>query len=345
MFNYNDLRVILPKRGMVMMGNQHKLLDEKAKFELEQRIAMDAQPALQTTNNASILAYYTTFIDPRIVEYLFAPLEAVNVAGSERKMGTWLDDLIAFNVVEWTGQVSSYGDYSEAGTSGANANYPQRQPYIYQTMTSWGVREIERAGLQKLDWLAQKSEASIWTLNNFQNNSYFFGVAGLRNYGLLNDPNLPAPIAPSGSGSAALWSNKTALQIYNDILSIVTDLLTRGKGLVNKNTPMTMAFSSYADGEMGKTNDYGFSVTDLVKKNFPNMKIVVAPQMSTVAGELVRIKADNVRNQPTEECSFNEKLRAFPIITLSSSYKQKKAQGTNGAVIYRPGFVSSMLGV
>lgn len=108
-----------------------------------------------------------------------------------------------FPVVESTGQVSSYGDYNNNGQVNANVNWVARESYLYQTITQWGELELDRYGEGRIAWAQQLNTASALTLNKFQNKSYFFGVAGLKNYGILNDPNLPASITPAQRVPAA----------------------------------------------------------------------------------------------------------------------------------------------
>lgn len=72
--------------------------------------------------------------------------------------------------------------------SDANVNYPSRQPYHYQTLIRVGERELAIAGAARLDWSSRKQISAALTLNKFQNKSYIFGIAGLENYGMLNDP-------------------------------------------------------------------------------------------------------------------------------------------------------------
>lgn len=71
-----------------------------------------------------------------------------------------------------------------------------RQSYHFQTFTRWGERELDMYGAARIGWAAELNVASALTLNKFQNKSYFYGIAGLANYGLLNDPSLSAPITP-----------------------------------------------------------------------------------------------------------------------------------------------------
>jgi hypothetical protein len=333
----------LERRGLIMHGHEYKELTDNVR----EQFAMDAQPELTTSPNSGIMSMLTTYIDPKIVEVLFTPLKAVQVAGGERKVGDWLSTSVAFNLAEMTGEVSTYDDYSMNGVAKANLNFPQRQPYSYQVITQWGIKELERNSLTKVDWVNQLNISSISVLNRFQNQSYFFGVDGLQNYGLLNDPSLPSPISPiSYAGPIVLWSAKTALQIYFDIVALFNQLSqVQANGNVDTESPMILAMSAYANTQLTKVTEFNVSVSDMIKKNFPNMKIVTAQQFATTSGQLVRLRADADDGQVTEECSFPEKLRSFSVIVQPSSYAQKKMQGTNGAIIYRPFLVASMLGV
>ena len=83
------------------------------------KIAMDAD--LVTTPNAGILAMFTTYVDPRVIEVLVEPMKAAQVFG-ETKKGSWTDDYLQFPIAENTGETSSYDDFSENGMSGTNVN-------------------------------------------------------------------------------------------------------------------------------------------------------------------------------------------------------------------------------
>lgn len=172
-----------------------------AEFAQDYGLAMDAAGPLVTVSNAGIPSYLANYIDPAFTRVLTTPMKAAVIAG-EVKKGDWTTLTATFPVIESTGEVSSYGDYSNNGSAGANANFPQRQSYHYQTITQWGERELEMAGLARISWANELNIASALVLNKFQNRSYFFGIAGLQNYGLLNDPALPAAIAPDPEAPA-----------------------------------------------------------------------------------------------------------------------------------------------
>jgi len=186
-------------RGVVLPGVAAYIPDGWA---YDSELAMDALPALVTDPNSGVPALLTTLIDPEVFKILFAPNKGAMILG-EQKKGTWLDETAMFPVVEHTGEVSSYGDFAENGRAGANTNWPQRQAYLFQTMKEYGERELERAGLARINWVSEIDRAAATVLNKFSNLTYFFGVAGLQNYGLLNDPNLSAALTPATRRPAA----------------------------------------------------------------------------------------------------------------------------------------------
>lgn len=308
--------------------------------------ACDAQPTLITTSNSGIPAFLSTYIDPKLIDVLVAPMKAAEIAGSEVKKGDWTTETAMFPTVESTGETSSYGDYSENGSAGANSNFPQRQSYHYQVMTQWGERELEKAGLARIDWANRLNIASVLTLNKFQNKTYFFGVSGLENYGLLNDPALSAAISPTTKVvGGTSWTNATALEVLADIQKLYKQLQTQANGLVELDSKMTLAMSPLSEVALTKTTEFNVNVADILKKNFPGLTVKTAPEYSTDSGELVQMILDEAEGQRTVDTAFTEKLRAHPIVVQSSSFKQKKSQGTWGAIIYRPVFVAQMLGV
>jgi hypothetical protein len=108
-----------------------------------------------TDPNSAIPAMLTTAIDPDVIRVVFAPLQMAEIMGGERKAGDWLEETRLFPVVEETGEVSSYDDYSNNGRAGVNFNYPAFQSYLYQTIVAYGERETERAGLMRINYVGE----------------------------------------------------------------------------------------------------------------------------------------------------------------------------------------------
>lgn len=339
-----------------MAGAQAYLLEP---FKKNFNLAMDAQASLTTAPNAGIPNFLTNWVDPAVYEILFSPNMAAAIFG-ERKTGDWTTQTAFFPTIEHTGEVSSYGDYNENGSSGANTNFPQRQSYLYQTIVEYGELEMDRAGLAKIGWVSEQNGAAALAMNKYQNLTYFFGVQGLQNYGLLNDPNLTAALgpAPKGYGGNA-WINNgvivaTANEIYADIQSLYLQLVNQTTGLIDQKTKMKLCMSPSSAVALTATNSFAVNVEDLIKKNFPGMTVETAMQYGSLSatnpqglagGNLVQLIVEKTEGQETGYCAFNEKMRAHPIIRGLSSYRQKQTGGTWGAIIRQPFGIAQMQGV
>nr|DAR40958.1 MAG TPA: major capsid protein [Caudoviricetes sp.] len=318
--------------GIVFMGGGKKLMDDK----IAAALAMDAQPGLTTVGNSGIPAWMLNYVDPQLIEIILQPTKAAEVFG-EMKKGDWTTETATFMTVEPTGEVSSYGDYNNNGVSGVNVNFPQRQSYHYQVFTRWGEREVARAGEAKIDYVARVNEASVNALNRFQNKTYLFGVKGLQNYGVLNDPSLPASTA-----AAKTWANSTGEEVYESIRKLFQTLLKQTGGKIDMNTPLLLVCSPTASVDLTKTNQYNVNVIDQLKKNFPNLRVETIPEYSATSGETVQLIVEELDGQRTLDCAFTEKMRAHNMVLEASSIKQKKSQGTWGTIIYRPFCIATM---
>lgn len=298
------------------------------------KIAQDAD--LITSPNAGIPALFTTYVDPRVLQVLVEPMKAGVIFGETQK-GSWVDDFLKFPVAESVGEVSSYGDYNNNGMASANANWLNREPYHYQVHVQVGEREIERAAAGKLDWVAQKQISAALALNKFQNQSYFYGIAGLMNYGIVNDPDL----LPAIPGTA--WSAMPADAIFTEIQKLFAQLIKQTGGLIDRSEAMILLLSPQMEANFVKTNQYGINVSDLLKKNFPGLEVETAPEMATTAGQDVKLIVKSYQGVDTVEPTFTEKMRVHRMVMDTSSWKQKRSQGTVGTMIYRPFMIASLL--
>lgn len=303
--------------------------------------AFDAQPALVTAANAGILSLFTTYVDPTLIKVLVAPVKAAVLYG-ERKYGDWVTDTAAFPVVERTGHTTAYGDFNEGGVAGYNVNWPQRQSFHFQLFTRWGERELERAAKARIDWANGVNEGAALAMKKFENTSYLFGIAGLQNYGGVNDPSLPAAIAATSS-----WFTATdPLVIYTDILRLVQQAILQSQGILDPTSEFKLGISPGNEVNFLKSNaTFATNVYDMMKKGFPNLSVVTVPEFSTAytgGTEFVQLIPTRVEGQKVTDCAFTEKMRAHAMITMDSGWRQKKSQGSWGTVVYQPAYVASM---
>jgi len=331
--------------AMEYVGGTGKPEDARA-WRGNMQLAMDAQPSLVTVSNNGVPGFLTNFLDPELVRVLVAPMKAADIYG-ETKKGDWVTLSTQFPVVESTGEVSSYGDHSNNGSSGANINWVPRQSYQFQTVSQWGERELEMYGLAKINYASEVNVASALVLAKFLNKSYFFGVANLQCYGMLNDPGLIAPILPTVKAAGGYtWAVATAQEIYNDVLAMFGQLQTQMAGLVpDMDAKMTLALSPVLAVSLKKVSLYNVTAEQTIKENFSGLSIKTAPEFALDAGELAQLILENVDGVETTYAAFTEKMRAHPVIPDLSSWKQKKSAGTWGGILRRPICIASMQGM
>jgi hypothetical protein len=359
---WEQVRPIFEAKGLIVPGVKTFVPDEwrDANISLAQ-LAMDDAGTLSTDPNSALPTMLTTAIDPDVIRIIFEPLQMAEIMGEERKVGDWLEETRLFPVIEETGEVSSYGDYATSGRAGINFNYPAFQSYLFQVMLRYGDRETARAGLMRINYVGDLQRGASDLLRRFQNLTYAFGISGLQNYGLINNPYLSAYLTPATKAwGGTSWFNgntpaATANEVYNDILAVVQKIILQTNGAVSLDSPMTLALSPMSQQAMVFANSFGLFVRALLKEGFPNMKIKTAPQYGALTstnnqgysavGNVFQIIVDEVEGQKTAYPAFTEKMRAHRIVPMTSHMEQKLTAGSWGTILRLPLAVSGMLGV
>jgi hypothetical protein len=315
-------------------------------YAADAQLAMDAQSPTIYPQNAGVPWQMTNIIDPEVIRALVTPMKAAIILGGETAKGNWTTLSTQFPVTESTGYTTSYGDFNNNGNVGANFNWIPRQSYAFQTVTQWGERELALYGAAAISYSTELNTATALVHAKFMNKSYFNGIAGLQNYGLLNDPSLSAALTPATkAATGTLWNNATPTEVNADIQALYTKLQTQLGGNLSLDSEMVLAMSPATEVFLLNTNSFGISVKDLLKKNFPNMRIETAPEYGTVGGNLMQLIVTQIDGIRTGYAAFTEKLRSHILVPLLSSWQQKKSGGTWGVVIRRPLAIAQMLGV
>jgi hypothetical protein len=340
----------LDKLGILRFSDPRVAMDAQVieDIDMPKLVRMAQDVALITTGNNGVPAYFTNYIDPKVIEMLTAPLAATEIYEEVQK-GGFETDFATFLSVELTGKPAGYGDFAMGGRAGHNANFPQRQAYGFQVITEWGDRAVAISGEAKLDYISLQQKASALTINRRNNEIYLLGVSGLQCYGLMNDPGLISASQPTsetvGGSQKTKWEDKTDVGIYNDVQKLFKLLVAQSKGIITKSDEMVLALPGTCEAELNKQNSFGQVVRDRIAKILPNLKVVNVPEFETESGNLVQLIAKNVQGIPTGETAFCEKMRAHGVIKAHSSFSEKKSSRNLGFVLYRPFAVAQILGI
>ena len=305
------------------------------------------QDAATLDPNATVPAYMRTYANPRIIEVLTAE-RAYRKIAPEVKNGDFTTAFTQFRSIEFTGDTTPYGDYDGNGVSGVNTAFPVREQYRFQTTIKVGDLEQKMNAEAKIDLFAEKQKSAAINIDIAFNKYALYGVAGKAVYGLLNDPSLNAAITPIVVNSTQTkWEDKTANQEINDLNKLVASLYTQAAGHIDDSTRTKLLVSPATLAAMNKLNDYGVSVKKMIADTYPNMEIVVVPELynATLETSTMILLADEILGQPTVEFGYADKYYAHEIVRDLSSWKQKVSAGTYGAIVQLPFAIGSMTGI
>lgn len=316
-------------------------------------LAMDS--ALQTTPNVAYPASFFQYIDPQIVEILFGVTNANKIA-PEVKQGTWADEFYTYTTEEAIGDVTAYSDRTENVTSEVNYEFQTREQARFETILQYGNLEVDKASQAKIALASRKQIAGANIIARKQNQFYLYGVSGKINYGLLNDPNLNASINPNtitiGGNTYTTWADKTANDasnagnhVFNDVLKLWSELSAKNGGNIDQNERIILAVSNNVVSYLSAPNQFGLTAMAMIKDNFPNLEVVQLPELSTQAGEQIKMIVPSLYGVDTVNLVYSDKFRAMQVVQTVSGYKQKLVGTSYGAVVKRASLIATMTGV
>lgn len=338
-----DQQVALMREKGFVFDDHYKIRGIMANDADIERLAYDA--AMVTKPNSGVPVEFTSYLDPRVIEILTGPRNSREIF-AEVKKGDWTTSYARFEVDEITGAVEAYTDYGNAGMADVNPTYPVRQQYVFQTNIRYGDRELDYAAKARLQLAARKQRAAATTIDIAQNKYNLLGVENMEIYGLLNEPNRPAAIAPGpGEGRNNTWKLKTTKEIYADYLLLFQNLAKNSLGHIRNDSDLILVTSPSAAVELGKATDFNVSVMDMIKRYTPNIKFAQLPELENSTSSTVLLICRSINGEPTGEFGFSEKMRAMRLVPETSSFKQKFVGTSYGCILYRPFAVATMTGV
>lgn len=351
--NWDDVAYALQSEGVYLHNVRGFTGSDEARAMVGDANSYTPGSPVTTTNDGYLVQFFN-YISPQEIPVLLAPNRMAEIFGESRQ-GTWEQVFLTFKVVEQAGQVSAYGDGARGGTANANIEYEQRQNMLVQAFIEAGDLELARAGAGQFDMLGNRRKAQAMVLNKWNNRTYAYGVTGMPNYGVLNDPNLLPSNAPTTGTGGVTWAQKAtnvtdgANNIYSDILAAYGRIQTLAQGLldttIDEETEIVFVVPPSQRQYLMVANNFGVTVEDLVKKMLTKAKIVTAPEMDTEGGNILFAFVPELEGVRTIQLNFSERLRTHRVEYESSMMRQKATSGCYGAFVARPMLVDQTIGI
>ena len=274
--------------------------------------------------------------------------------------GSWEDEEIVQGILEPIGTAQPYGDYTNIPMTSWNTNFVTRGVVRFEQGMMVGLLEEARAARIRIATAAEKRAAAGIALDIQRNRVGFYGYndgAGASpTYGFLNDTSLPAynTVANGATSGSPLWSTKTFIDITADIRTAMAGLQLQSQDQVDvQKTPITFAVANAVYQYLTVTAVYGnVSVRTWLQENYPNIRIVSAPELSAANGgaNVGYFYADTVDDGGSDGGKtfvqvVPSKFQALGVEKRAKSYIEDYANATAGVMCKRPFAVYRFTGI
>lgn len=249
--------------------------------------AMDAiQPTVTTPSIEVPIQFLQTWLPGHVV--ILTAARKIDEAIGIDTIGSWEDEEIVQTVLELTGFAQPYGDYTNLPLASWNNNFQHFTVFRSEQGISITNLEQMRTARVRIDTASAKRQSATLALEISRNLIGFFGVNAGANltFGFLNTPGVSAyQTVPNGASGFPEWYRKSILEIIHD-LQLAASLL-QNQSLDNidpAKAPITLFIPTVAAVYLTTSSDLGYSVIKWIKDNYPNWRIVSAPQLNTANG-------------------------------------------------------------
>lgn len=313
-----------------------------------------ALSGLTTPSIAAQIQFLQTWL-PGFVQAVTAARNIDKLIGMQTT-GAWEDEEVVQGILEPIGNAVPYLDHTNVPLASWNANFERRTVVRFELGLLVGTLEEMRSARMRLATAAEKRKAVKLALDIQRNRVGFYGYnsGDNRTYGFLNDPLLPAyqTVATGASGDTE-WNTKTFLEICRDLRVALSQLRTNSKDVIDpKSTPITLAVATAAVDHLTITSDFGISVLDWLRTNYPNVRVESAPELDDASGGtgVFYMYADKVDDGSTDDSAVFAQIvpntfMALGVEKRSKSYIEDFANATAGVMTKRPFAIVRFAGI
>lgn len=305
------------------------------------KAAMDAAPTGLTTSSTGVPLQFLQHFLAKPVKIVTRALKADEVIG-RTIAGTWADAQVVQPIIELKGQARDYGDQTNIPLSSYNFVFEARDIVRFEEGAEVGKLEQERAAKMRLNAFDIKRSAAAGALAISMNRVAFYGYndGSGRTYGLLNDPGLPEYVSvATGASGDTLWSKKTGVEIYNDILAAMNALMVRsGYHFDPYTSSATLAVAGNVSTLLSKITDLGISIRETIAKTFPKLRIVPVPEFEDADGgeNVFYVIADEIGEDKVADQFIQDTLRMLGMEMRAKSVLEDYANATAGTMFMQP---------
>lgn len=256
--------------------------------------------------------------------------------------GAWEDEQIVVPVIERIGQARPYGDTTNVPLASFNNNWESRNVVRMELGVEVNKLETARTARMRIDSVSVKRDAVALALSISANDIAFNGYnnGSGHTYGILNDPGLNAYITvATGASGDTEWSTKTFAEITADIRAAFQALrVSSGANFNPERDACTLGVALAAFEALNYTSEFGFSVMDFIKKNYPKCRVVAVPQFSAANGgeNVFYLMADRIGANKVADQIMQNELFLVGAAPTPKGFVEDYSNATAGAIVAQP---------
>lgn len=367
---------IKPRQGALMLEKKHvgdaaiKKLRQMG-IDIDPQFIRDQVDGLYRGEGARGVSLDSAFTAPVTSPSIPTPLQFlqhwlpgfIKVITSARKIddligiktaGSWEDQEIVQGIVESSGYVQEYGDYTNIPLASWNTNFERRTIVRGELGIQVGQLEEARAAAMRVSSAEEKRQAASISLEIFRNavGIYGWNNGANRTFGFLNDPNLPAWISVAGGQ----WPSKTFLDIVSDLRLAIATLRTQSQDQIDpEKVDLVLALPTAKVDYLSVVSDFGISVRDWLTQTYKKIRIESLPELNGANGGadgfvLWAETIDSSVDGSTDGGDTFIQLVPNKFLTLgvekrAKSYVEDYANATAGTLLKRPWAVVRYSGI
>lgn len=268
-----DIEKALTKMGFSCDAS---ILNDAKYLDIVKSYAQDAGLALGAANIPA-LGQFFQFWFTDIVRALYRGRSAKQVYGVDQ-VGDWTTEQVVQPKLELTGDMALYDDFSRPPLASYNLGWATRDTVRFETGVEVTKLEEARAAGMRQNAYQLKKEATVLKNDIFSNKVYWNGFEG-RTMGILNSIGSATSVGFNMKDAAT-----TVLTIQNKFATWVQDLTNRLAGNFDPTRDAVIFNLPLAwQSVMTKTTEYGWSVSDWLKKQYPNVEIRYSVELNAAS--------------------------------------------------------------
>lgn len=342
--NYRQLAAIgIGLDKAPIMAREHKKALEAIGMD-----ALSTNPSIPTDIN-----YLRTFL-PGLVYVITQPRDADTLLGVTT-VGNWEDESIVQGMIEPTGDVNLYGDYSDVPFSSWNPATEERDIVRFESGLEVGHLEELRTNKAGYNSVNEKRAAVSLALELKRDEIAFYGYNNgtNRTYGMLNEPSLsPYLTLPSGGN----WETKSFADIQGDIIYILNALQTQSAGVIKVMgegaSQITLVLPNNRINYLSAT-DSGKSLRQWLQETYPNVRVTSTSRLDEANGgaNVMYAYAEEVNdgastdNQRTFDQLVVNRLYALGNESRLKTYVEAYSNALSGTLAKRPYAIARATGL